>query len=749
MGQDIIRKTKRTGTTTPEFRHLTWTLVVFVVTTASCLFDGASAWTTTPTSPPHRSSSMMHTTRAFRTIELRAKRNKRAQSKQDEADLNRWYEIVDGNASPDDVFWEEMERQRLLSKSGGVTSTSMVEDGNGMNPYASISNSNNIMNNNNPSSGGTVGVSQQTLAKTNSLIAMAAMNGPTQKSTEATLSEYASFVVHDNWLDDELVWMMQQDDDFQLDDVADHVPSLDEQLDAWEALEDGNDFEDEQDDDDDEENNDWMLSDEPWDHFGKTENDDESARLQLDPKNPAQAYLLDRDDEVSNVDDPETLARLSKLSCISRRLERARNNAKAKAFFEQGPDAMEGYDQLWVSAIDQACFRNLVGCFRNFGIQFADNFGDWKDQSLHDSLASIEDVASYKARQVYNVTGLPCVASRTSFEIEPVPDLNTGVSTGGRSVVANANPRVAAGYRFNDVGQHVDYICDALRPLSQPDRVTRFRTCLCYYDGEMEVFDYGVCDVDLLYANSLRTFIPVSQAIDGMMRTLELTFGLDRQRWIKGRVDEGTSGLGAASVKLRDMVLKEGRVLPNEIIDVSAFMDSKVDVNLMDECAKELSERTMHLKPSKILTVATTGLVIALPMAKYLQVPVVYARKERNVVMADTYKAGYSSKTVGKNRELLVSKSHIDEDDRILIVDDFLSGGSSQEALLRIVSDAEATAVGVCVLLEKVYDSGRQSLSGFNVPIHSLCRIASVQGGVIQLLEEDGFDSTATKTTTI
>ena len=700
-----------------------------LVTVVAVSRQGVGAWTTSFGAARQRAPGHPCTL----TI-LEAKRNKRAQARQDEADLNRWYETVDADASPDDVFWEEMERQRLLSKSGSSSSGSIASDDTpaGMNGAysAGLSGSGTSINMNKPS--------QQTLAKTNSLIAMAAMNGQTQKSTEATLSEYASFMVSNNWLDDELVWMMQQDDEFDLDD--DHVPSLDEQIDAWEALEDGDDYEEEEETDDD---NEWMSSDDPWDHFGKTESDEESARLTIDPRSPANAYLFDEDNAVADLYDPDTMERLSKISCSSRRLERARNNPKAKAFFEQGPDDKEGYERLWVSAIDNACFRNLKGCFRNYGIQFADNFGDWKDESLHDSLATIEDVASYKARQVYNVTGLPCIASRTSFEVEPVPDLNTGGAATGRAAVANANPRVASGYRFNDVGAHVDYICDALRPLSQPDRVTRFRTCLCYFDGEMEVFDYGVCDVDILYANSMRTFIPVSQAINEMMRTLELSFGLDYQRWIKGRVDEGTSGLGTAGLKLRDRVLKEGKVLPNDIIDVSAFMDSQVDVNLMDECGKELSDRAMHLKPSKILTVATTGLVIALPMAKYLQVPVVYARKERNVVMADTFKAGYSSKTVGKNRELLVSKSHIDADDRILIVDDFLSGGSSQEALLRIVSDAGASAVGVSVLLEKVYESGRQSLSGFNVPIHSLCRIASVKGGVIQLLEEDGFDSVA------
>ncbi|KAL7566168.1 hypothetical protein ACA910_011243 [Epithemia clementina (nom. ined.)] len=688
---------------------------------------------------------------------LNAKRNKRAQSKQDEADLNRWYDAVDADASPDDVFWEEMERQRLLAKVGESSSSfssssSNILDG----PRGSSSGS--VYGTSSSSSTGPP--SYQSLAKTNSLLAMAAMNGQTQRSAEATLSEYAAFACADNWLDEELAWMMNDDlYDFNEDD--EHVKSLDEQLDEWEALEDSDALHRDGDDIDDEEVNAWMQSDEPWDHWGEAQNqqqqqqgNDQSSNTRsrgsnsVDFNSRADVFLF-RDDDVDEESlrsiEEDTVARLSKLSLKSARLERARHSPNAKAYFQREPDVLEGYDRMWVSAIDNVCFKNLVGLFSNYGVQFADNFGDWQDGSMEDSMATIEDIALFKARQVYNVTGRPCIASRTSFEIEPVPtNLNTGVVPGGRSAIANANPRIASGYRFNDIGMHVDYICDALRPLSEPHRVTRFKTCLCFYDGTMELFDYGTCDVDLYFANSLRTFIPVSQAINEMLQKLTLTFGLEYQRWLNARINQGISGgaggLGTASVKLRDRVLKEGRVLPNDIIDVSAFMDSKVDVNLMDYCAEELANRFLDQKPSKILTVATTGLVIALPMAKYLQVPVVYARKERNVVMADTYKAGYSSKTVGLNRELLVSKSHLEESDRILIVDDFLSSGSSQVALLRIVSDSGATAVGVAVLLEKVYDSGRQSLSGFDVPIHSLCRIASVKDGVIQLEEEDGFD---------
>jgi hypothetical protein len=301
--------------------------------------------------------------------------------------------------------------------------------------------------------------------------------------------------------------------------------------------------------------------------------------------------------------------RIENIQISSRRLAKAKKSDKAKAFFEREPDAREGYDRMWVSAIDNVCFKSLVGNFRNYGIQFADNFGDWQDGCPEDGLYTIEDVASYKARLVYQTTGLPCIASRTSFEIEPIPSsltspgmASSSLSSPMRPAVAAASavsPRVASGYRINDIGMNVEYLCNALRPLSEPTRVTRFKTCLCYYDGELEVFDYGMCDVDIHFATSMRTFIAVAQSIIEMVKTMQLTFGLEFQGFLKNRIIEQSlsysgGGLGKASMKLRDRVLKDGKVLPNDVIDVSKFMDSMIDVNLMDECAQELVRYKCH-----------------------------------------------------------------------------------------------------------------------------------------------------------
>jgi len=675
---------------------------------------------------------MKHDTARRRTL-LHGKR-KRARPSYENDDFSSWYDEVDSNASPDDVFWEEMERQR---SSASYSSTAPPEKA------ASL---------------------EDDSYNYEDEAAAIKLTEEERKTFDKTLAKYAAHMVADNWLDERYIEIDEAFRDLgdggedAAVDLEEENRRLEEQIDELMAEQQGGREDDDR----------WEYSDEPWDHWDQLTNQldtadaDEPGKLDIDPQK-ASEFLLEEEESAESLakaqaEELQFLQSLSTIHIQSQRLTNAKHNPRAAAFFNRTPNTNEGYDQMWVSAIDNPCYKNLVGVFHNYGIQFADNFGDWVDGCEDDKFRSIEDVASYKARLVYNVTGLPCIASRTSFEVEPVRTSQAAPGTGPPMPppmpnTAPSNPRVTSGYKFNDISNDVDYIIEALKPQSDPTRVTRFKSCLCYYDGSMEVYDYGTCDVDMYFCNSLRTYIPMSSAINEMCKTLQLSLGLEFQKWLKERIQEsaladsgGVTGAaaarsgGKARIKLRDRVLKDGRVLMNDIIDVSSFMESKVDVNLMDECGNELSQRFMNMKPNKILTVATTGLVIALPMAKYLQVPVVYARKERTIVMADTFTAAYSSKTVGQKRELLVSKKHISPEDRILIIDDFLSSGSSQEALLRIVSDAEAEAVGVGVLLEKVYESGRKALSGYDVPVESLVRVASVEDGVITLVEEEGFD---------
>ncbi|KAL7543326.1 hypothetical protein ACHAXR_012678 [Thalassiosira sp. AJA248-18] len=734
-----------------------------------------------------------------------AKRKKNKGEGSNDDDENQWYGDVNDNASPEDVFWEEMERRRLLNQSGlggesggplsPIDMVGMMNDQNSNMDNDSFSMESAMasqMASSSSSVGG--GGSMDDFMGPGSNAAMSMKNpGVTiaeERNADATLASYSAFAVSDNYLfdidkddgdDDEMrpKGLLRNDPSlWEGEDptLEEENAELNRQLEELEQelMGDGIDgsvvggsspfF-------------DPSTSDEPWDRYGygdadsedddNDEDDDGEGKSTFEKElqrrmkmvsETAKEFTLDYEDEhpeeaeaAAQREEEEYVQSLSSIGITSPRLENAAVNPKAEAYFQRPPDERQGYDAMWVSAIDNPCVKNLYGVFADYGVQWADNFDDWDDGNEEDGFRTIEDIASFKARRVHQVTGLPCIASRTSFEVEPIRPEDMDKTNddfigggGGKKPQKSQqkSPRVVTGYRFNNIGEHVDHIVQSLLPFSEPTRVTGFRSCLCYYDGEMELFEYGELDCDLYFSGSMRTFIPMSAAIISMLKSLELALDLKFQKWLYSKVNDATGGgtYSEVSIKLRDRVLKEAKVLPNEIIDVSSFMDACVDVNLMDECGRELSERFVSAKPSKILTIATTGLVIAIPMAKYLQVPLVYARKQRSVVMADTFDAGYNSKTIGQDQQLLVSKDHIDEEDRVLIVDDFLSSGSSQEALLRIISDAGATAVGVSVLLEKEYEAGRVSLSGFGVPVESVVRIASVQDGVIRVREEDGYD---------
>ena len=526
---------------------------------------------------------------------LFGKRNKRQQAKEDMDDVNRWYDAVKSDATPDGVFWEEMERQRMMTEIGNTNG-----DTDDMFPTATASTATT-----NPTPVASLASSVATFQ--NNIKPNAAVEKQQQeRSVEATLTEYAAYAVSDNYLNDEFLLQRYEAEEEQLRQQEQQQKEQDDYLEGKDSQlgVNGKDTDDgvaaasdtKQDDEDDLTM--MKVGAEPWDVWGLPREVREQVR-RLKP-NYASEYLYteedDNDEEEADRMEAELVERLSKLRITSPRLEKARNNPKAAAFFAREPDAVQGYDQMWVCAVDYASFANLKGVFRNYGVQFADNFADFEDGCAEDGFFSVEDVASHKARQVYEATGLPCIASRTSFEIEPIlpgqetmsnPN-NARGSSKNSNLPIGTNPRVASGYWFNDVGMHVDHLVEALKPLSEPTRVTRFKTCVCYYDGDMEVYDYGFCDCDIHWCDSTKTFISVATAISQLSKTLQLTFGLEYQKWLKYPMGEESGGIDSAVKNLRDRVLKDGKVLPNDIVDVSNFMDSMVDVNLMDECAKAL-----------------------------------------------------------------------------------------------------------------------------------------------------------------
>lgn len=187
---------------------------------------------------------------------------------------------------------------------------------------------------------------------------------------------------------------------------------------------------------------------------------------------------------------------------------------------------------------------------------------------------------------------------------------------------------------------------------------------------------------------------------------------------------------------LRNRVANEGVVLGGGILKVDNFINHQVDPILMDACGKELARLFAHTQPTKVLTAEISGIAPALMTAKYLQLPVVYARKHKPVTMPDmVFLTLAPSHTKGRMVELIVSPQYLANGERVLIIDDFLASGATIAGLAQLAEIAGANLVGIGTLIEKTFEGGRALLKELNVPIEALVSIAALDDGKVTFAE--------------
>ena len=185
--------------------------------------------------------------------------------------------------------------------------------------------------------------------------------------------------------------------------------------------------------------------------------------------------------------------------------------------------------------------------------------------------------------------------------------------------------------------------------------------------------------------------------------------------------------------ELKEKIIKEGIVLPGSVLRVDSFLNHQVDVDLVSKCGKRWYELFKDAGITKILTIESAGIGIAALTAMHFGVPVVYAKKTRSATTGDDY---YSTKVVsythGQVFDVIVSKKFISENDRILLIDDFLANGSALKVLINLAEMGGATVVGAGIVIEKAYQSGGEEIRSLGYRIESLARIASmsVENGI-------------------
>lgn len=144
-------------------------------------------------------------------------------------------------------------------------------------------------------------------------------------------------------------------------------------------------------------------------------------------------------------------------------------------------------------------------------------------------------------------------------------------------------------------------------------------------------------------------------------------------------------------------LMQPGREIPGGFI---YYADILYDPHKVKDLGELIAQRFSHETIDYVMTVETKGIPLAIMTAKYLNVPLVVARKDNRVSEGATISINFVSGSTGKLQTMYCSKRSIRKDSQVLIVDDFLRAGGTVRGMIDLVREFDSNVVGVAVFME-------------------------------------------------
>ncbi len=136
--------------------------------------------------------------------------------------------------------------------------------------------------------------------------------------------------------------------------------------------------------------------------------------------------------------------------------------------------------------------------------------------------------------------------------------------------------------------------------------------------------------------------------------------------------------------------------------DSEGYIDSTAvscDPAILTWAGREILKRYGPKHFNKVLTVATDGIPIASVAALRLDVPLVIAKRNKEVGIPSFIEESYLSSSPVTVTTLYVPRGAISPGERILIVDNIIRTGRSMNALLNLAKKAKASAADIYLLI--------------------------------------------------
>ena len=190
--------------------------------------------------------------------------------------------------------------------------------------------------------------------------------------------------------------------------------------------------------------------------------------------------------------------------------------------------------------------------------------------------------------------------------------------------------------------------------------------------------------------------------------------------------------------KLKEKIMTEGQVLSDDVLKVDTFLNHQLDPVLMSEIGKEFAKRFEGMGITKIVTIESSGIAPSVMAGLEMQVPVLFARKKKSLTLQDDlYTASVYSFTKQEENQICIGRKFLSEQEKVLIIDDFLAKGQAVLGLIELVKQSGAEIAGIGIVIEKEFQEGGEQLRKKGYRVESLARIKSLEDGMVTFKKEE------------
>ena len=186
---------------------------------------------------------------------------------------------------------------------------------------------------------------------------------------------------------------------------------------------------------------------------------------------------------------------------------------------------------------------------------------------------------------------------------------------------------------------------------------------------------------------------------------------------------------------LEERILRDGIVKEGNVLKVDSFLNHQMDISVFEQMGEEFKKRFAGKEINKIVTIEASGIGIACVVAKYFNVPVVFAKKSKSInIEGDMYVAEVESFTHKCKNQVIVSKKFLSPEDKVLIIDDFLANGCALQGLISIITEAGASVEGIGIAIEKGFQMGGRLIRNLGYQLESLAIVDSMNADTKEIV---------------